>query len=83
MSMGEQLCRGDERPGRSDDVNMTHISQKSLPVPSDEAMVLKIPKTDPDRIQALDSISRLGYKNAAPSPNSCQKEGERGHGQDT
>jgi hypothetical protein len=53
----EQLCLGDERPGRADDVNMVHISQKSLPVSSDEAMVLKIQQSDPGRIQALDSIS--------------------------
>ncbi len=60
----EQRCLEDERPGRADDVNMVHISQKSPPVPSDEAMVLKIPTSDSDRIQALDYISITDYKNA-------------------
>ncbi len=41
--MCEQICLGDKRPGRDDDVKMVHISQKSLPVFSDEAMVLKSP----------------------------------------
>ena len=42
----EQLCLGDERPGRADDVNMVHISHKSLPVSSDEAMAWKKKRTD-------------------------------------
>jgi hypothetical protein len=36
--MCEQLFLEDERPGLADDVNMVNISQKSLPVSSDEAM---------------------------------------------
>jgi hypothetical protein len=55
--MCEELSLGDERPERADNLNIAHISHKSLPVSSDEAMVLKIPQSDPGRIQELDSIS--------------------------
>ena len=54
--MCEQLCLGDERPERADDVNMVHIYQKSLPLSSDEAVVLKITRSDSDCIQTHDSI---------------------------
>ncbi len=54
--MCEKLYLGDERPGRADDVSMIHISHKSNPKSSDGAMVLKIPRSDPGRIHALNSM---------------------------
>jgi hypothetical protein len=82
--MCEQRCRGDERPRRADDVNMVCISHKSQPVSSDEANMLKIPMSDPDRIQALDYIPSTDYKNAIYRYEKlCLRSGERGHGLDT
>jgi hypothetical protein len=69
-------------PGRADDVRMVHISQKSLPVSSDAAMVLKIPWTDLWMHSSTRFYIDHGSLKCYLYEKLCQRSRKRGHGED-